>query len=105
MNLIFILNHHCIVDYHLRLQKHSEYLESMLQCHVSGLFKELLTRRVLSAAQVEDIKSEDIKMNRKLIKIMIGKTDYNQYEEFLVSLWTTHQDDLARCIIHDGLGE
>ena len=68
--------------------------------------KELLTRRVLSAAQVDEIASEkDQAMgNQKLVEMMSEKMDYNQHEEFLVSLWTTNQAGLSKYIIHDGRG-
>ena len=96
----------CPLDYRDRLQKHSQYLRSHLVCIKSGLLNELLTRRVLSAAQVDEIASEeDQEMgNQKLVEMMSEKMDYNQHEEFLVLLWTTNQTGLSKYIIHDGRG-
>ena len=93
-----------LLDYSHRLQKHNEYLSSHLECFASGLLNELLTLKVLSAAQVEDIKSQsgEKKQNNKLVELMCEKTDYNQHEEFLVSLWTTNQAHLTRYIIKGG---
>ena len=104
--LCFKIENCCVLDYRCQLQKHSEYLVSNLECLESGLLHELLTRRILSAAQVENIKSEvtQAKQNHKLVDLMIEKMDYSQYEEFLVSLWTTNQAGLSKYIISDGRG-
>lgn len=101
-NYIFVF-----VDYISRLNKHRAYLQSTIKCIKSGLLDELLSRGVLSSAKVHKIKSfkHNETQSRHLVKMMSSVTNYNQHEEFLVSLWTTNQSHLASYIINDGPGE
>ena len=81
-----------------------DFLE--IQKEQSLLVNELVDRRVLSEELVKIIKSEQTEtlQNRKLLNIICEKTDYTQFEEFLVSLWIKKQAPLMRYIIHDHQG-
>lgn len=89
------------------MKKHDQYLQLHLDSVESGLIDDLLSRKVLSPEQLEiiELAKSEMMRNRALLDILSARSDYNNYEEFLVSLWKTNQVHLARYIIYDGSGK